>query len=76
MFGMKVSLSLAEEDVEFLDAYARSRGIPSRSAVVQRAVRLLRTSELDADYADAWAEWSKGDEAALWDATVADGVSS
>jgi Arc/MetJ-type ribon-helix-helix transcriptional regulator len=73
---MKVSLSLADEDVEFLDAYARSRGIPSRSAVVQRAVRLLRTSELHTDYADAWQEWSEGDDAALWDAMAADGLTN
>lgn len=39
-------LSLPAEDVEFLDAYAESQGIKSRSAVVHKAVRLLRASEL------------------------------
>ena len=41
---MKVSVSLPDDDVEFLDAYARSQGIESRSAVVHKAVRLLRAS--------------------------------
>ncbi|MFP5298949.1 MAG: ribbon-helix-helix domain-containing protein, partial [Actinomycetota bacterium] len=39
---MKVSISLPEEDVAFLDAYAETQGIPSRSAAIHRAVRLLR----------------------------------
>ena len=72
---MKLSVSLADDDVEFLDAYARSRGIPSRSAALQRAVRLLRASELDAAYAEAWEEWAAGSDAELWEATVADGLS-
>ena len=43
---MKLSVSLPAEDVEFLDQYARSLGARSRSAVIRRAVRLLRASEL------------------------------
>ena len=43
---MKVSVSLPDEDVDFLDAYASSQGFASRSAVVHKAVRLLRASEL------------------------------
>ncbi|MGH2394348.1 MAG: ribbon-helix-helix domain-containing protein, partial [Candidatus Limnocylindria bacterium] len=49
---MKLSVSLPPEDVEFLDAYARAQRIGSRSAVLHRAIRLLRASELSADYAD------------------------
>ena len=49
--GMKLSVSLADEDVEFLDEYARAQGIASRSAVVQRALRLLRAFELAPSYA-------------------------
>jgi len=72
---MKVSVSLPEEDVEFLDAYAASQGgIASRSAALQKAVRLLRASELGPDYEAAWAEWSRGEDEALWDATIGDGV--
>lgn len=50
---MKVSVSLPDADVEFLDAYAQSQGLDSRSAALQKAVRLLRASELGAAYEDA-----------------------
>jgi Arc/MetJ-type ribon-helix-helix transcriptional regulator len=72
---MKVSVSLPDEDVEFLDAYARSQGIESRSAVVQKAVRLLRASELGPAYEDAWQEWSSKGEDEAWSTVSADGLS-
>lgn len=71
---MKVSVSLPDDDVEYLDAYARERGLASRSAVVHKAVRLLRASELGAAYEEAWAERQAGDDAALWDSASADGL--
>ena len=71
---MKVSVSLPDADVEYLDAYARSQGLDSRSAAVQRAVRLLRASQLGAAYEDAWTEWAASDDAELWDAATADGL--
>ncbi len=71
---MKVSVSLPDEDVEFLDAYARSKGIESRSAAVHKAVRLLRASELGAAYEDAWQEWTDSGAADEWDAVVGDGL--
>lgn len=72
--GVKVSVSLPDEDVEFLDAYARSKGIGSRSAVVKKAVRLLRATDLGADYEDAWADWAASSEGDLWDPTAGDGL--
>lgn len=71
---MKVSVSLPEADVDYLDDYARSQGLDSRSAAVQKAVRLLRASELGAAYEDAWSDWSDSDDAALWDAATTDGL--
>jgi Arc/MetJ-type ribon-helix-helix transcriptional regulator len=71
---MKVSVSLPDEDVEFLDDYAASQGIPSRSAALHKAVRLLRASELGPAYEAAWAEWSQGDDEQLWEATASDGL--
>jgi len=65
---MKLSVSLPDEDVEFLDAYAKSAGIASRSAVVHKAVRLLRDSELGASYEAAWREWNDAGAATGWDA--------
>lgn len=67
---MKVSVSLPEEDIEFLDAYAAAQGIPSRSAVVQKAVRLLKAAGLGSAYEDAWSEWS--DDA--WEQAAGDGL--
>lgn len=72
---MKVSVSLPDDDVEFLDAYAKSQGIASRSAVLHKAVRLLRAAELGPAYEDAWADWASSDDDELWDAAVADGLS-
>ena len=43
---MKVSVSLPDDDVKFLDQYAKQEGYASRSAVLHRAVRLLRASRL------------------------------
>jgi Arc/MetJ-type ribon-helix-helix transcriptional regulator len=70
---MKISMSLPEEDVAFLDAYATEKGLPSRSAALHRAVRLLRATGLEAVYQSAWAEWSEEDQQ-LWDPTASDGV--
>ena len=71
---MKISVSLPYEDIDFLDEYAKSLGIRSRSAVIQRAVRLLRASELGPAYAEAWAEWETGGNADVWDSVVGDGL--
>lgn len=73
---MKVSISLPGEDVEYLDEYAREQGYESRSAVVHKAVRLLRAAELGAEYESAWEEWAASSEADAWEATTADGLTS
>ena len=71
---MKLSVSLPDEDVEFLDTYATEQGIASRSAVLHKAVRLLRGAELGAAYEDAFADWENQGDAAAWDGTAADGL--
>ncbi len=71
---MKVSVSLPEEDVQYLDAYAVEQGLDSRSAAVHRAVRLLRTMELAATYEAAWGDWGASGEADDWDSTTGDGL--
>ena len=71
---MKVSVSLSAEDVEFLDSYARAQGIQSRSAVVHRAVGLLRASQLEQAYEEAWAAWSAAGDAEAWEAAAGDGL--
>lgn len=69
-------MSLPDEDIEFLDAYALEQGIGSRSAVVHRAVRLLRAVELSDDYGQAWSDWRESGDDTVWDVAVTDGVST
>lgn len=70
---MKISVSIPDEDVETLDAYAQAHQLPSRSATIRQAIRLLRTSDLVLDYSEAFGEWSEAD-AALWDNAAGDGL--
>ena len=72
---MKVSVSIPEGDVAFLDDYAKSHSLASRSAALQRAIRLLRASELSRHYAAAFAEWAGDADNSMWDAAAADGLS-
>jgi Arc/MetJ-type ribon-helix-helix transcriptional regulator len=71
---MKVSVSLPEEDVAYLDSYAEQEGLPSRSAALHRAVRLLRSATLGAEYAAAWTEWEEGGEGGAWEVAASDGL--
>jgi Arc/MetJ-type ribon-helix-helix transcriptional regulator len=71
---MKISVSLSDEDVALLDAYAKRVGVRSRSAAVQRAIRMLRNPDLEQDYGEAWSEWSAAGEETAWAATTADGL--
>jgi Arc/MetJ-type ribon-helix-helix transcriptional regulator len=71
---VKLSVSLPDEDVEYLDTYADRQGLESRSAALRKAVRLLRTSELGAAYEAAWDEWAAGDDAEAWSAVAGDGL--
>ena len=71
---MKLSVSLPDEDVAFLEAYAQAAGLASRSAVVHQAVLLLRRSELASAYEEAWNEWTGSTDEAVWEAAGADGL--
>lgn len=71
---MKLSVSLPDEDVAFLDSYAKSRRVDSRSAVVRKAVQLLRASELEAAYEQAWGDRAGSESADEWDVVVSDGL--
>jgi len=50
---MKLSVSLPDEDVVFLDAYAAEQGFTSRSAVLHKAVRVLRGNQADSNVVTA-----------------------
>jgi hypothetical protein len=71
---MKLSVSLREEDIAVLDAYAKRAGLSSRSAAVQHAIRMLRHPHLEDDYVHAWREWEASDEDSAWESAAADGL--
>lgn len=73
---MKLSVSLPQEDIEFLDTYVKDQGAGSRSAALHKAVGLLRTAQLAGAYEDAWASWDRSDDAETWDGALADGLDS
>ncbi|GLZ36917.1 antitoxin [Actinokineospora sp. NBRC 105648] len=77
---MKLSVSLPEEDVRFIDEYSSRVDVVhvaavNRSSVIQIAIGLLRESSMREEYAEAFAEWDAAEDAPLWDATAADGSS-
>jgi Arc/MetJ-type ribon-helix-helix transcriptional regulator len=71
---MKLSVSLPDDDVAFLDDYAGEHGFTSRSAALHKAVRLLRAAQLGVAYEDAFEEWHRYPDAREWEATAADGL--
>jgi Arc/MetJ-type ribon-helix-helix transcriptional regulator len=73
---MKMSVSLPEEDVDFLDRYVKDHAVGSRSAALHEAVDLLRAAQLAGAYEDAWASWASSEDSEVWDAAAADGLSN
>ncbi|WP_199537586.1 ribbon-helix-helix domain-containing protein [Spongiactinospora gelatinilytica] len=71
---VKLSVSLPDEDVEFLDDYISQGNASSRSAALHHAVDMLRMARLEDAYTSAFAEWDDGDDAALWDSASGDGL--
>jgi len=71
---VKLSVSLPDDDVAFLDARASRDGGQSRSAVLHEAVSLLRRAELQQEYAAALTEWAAGPDSGVWDAATGDGL--
>jgi Arc/MetJ-type ribon-helix-helix transcriptional regulator len=71
---MKVSVSLSEEDVAFLDAETRQGVFASRSAAVAAAIRACRSRDLAAAYFEAFRDWNEAEENEAWDAVLGDGI--
>lgn len=69
---MKLSISLPDKDIEFIDRQVADHGEPSRSAVIRKALRRLRSEDLKRQYTRLWAEWDDKDD--VWDVTVGDGI--
>lgn len=73
---MKLSVSLPDEDVAFIDAFLESSKDETRSAVVQRAIAMLRAAELVDEYESAFRDWQDSGEADVWDAVAGDGIAA
>jgi Arc/MetJ-type ribon-helix-helix transcriptional regulator len=73
---MKVSVSLPEEDLAYIDEYASRVGYSSRSSVLQHAISLLRMSEMGDAYAAAWTEWNRSGSGGRWEPTSGDGLAN
>ncbi|CAN5230699.1 hypothetical protein BH09ACT1_BH09ACT1_06310 [soil metagenome] len=71
---MKLSISLHDDDVAFVDEQTHAGVFPSRSAVVHAAIALLRDRQHVDSYAAAWDEWDAAGEESAWDVASADGV--
>jgi Arc/MetJ-type ribon-helix-helix transcriptional regulator len=73
---MKLSISLPEDIVEFIDEQTLSGAFSSRSAVLRAAVIALRQHIITDSYAAAWDEWEQSGEDELWQSVAADGLAS
>jgi Arc/MetJ-type ribon-helix-helix transcriptional regulator len=71
---MKISVSLPEEDIRFIDEYGAQANVSSRSAVIHEAVTVLRSASMEAAYTAAWDEWAGDEDAAGWETTSSDGL--
>lgn len=69
----KLSVSLSESDVEYIDELARSRS-GNRSAAIHDLVRIARERAAVSDYAMANDEWIASGDSRAWGATAADGL--
>ena len=74
MATTKLSISVDPSLAQFIDSYQADNKVPTKSEVVERALKLLQKVELQREYAEAYAEWEESGEAAVWEATVGDGL--
>ena len=74
IIGMKLSVSLRDEDVAFLDEYTQTASLESRSAAVQEAVQALRSAILAEEYTQMFSDPTYLKDAREWDVTSADGL--
>ncbi len=70
MTSSKVSVSIPDGDLAYLDAQTLAGRYASRSAALHDAIRMLRESELADAYAEAFAEWQDDG----WESASADGL--
>lgn len=69
----KLSVSLPDADVDFIDNLAKLHD-GNRSAAIHDLVRLGREMRAVDSYLAAFTEWEESGEAAAWDPTSSDGL--
>lgn len=69
MQAEKISISLSQSLVNFIESYKNAKGCQSPSQVIEVALELLRNQELESAYRQASSEVDSA-----WDLTVADGL--
>ncbi|MEG5031513.1 CopG family transcriptional regulator [Microcoleus sp. AT3-D2] len=69
MQAEKISISLSQSLLQFIETYKIAKGCKSPSQVIEVALELLRNQELESAYRQASSEVD-----AAWDVTVADGL--
>jgi metal-responsive CopG/Arc/MetJ family transcriptional regulator len=74
--SQKISISLDSGILGFIDRYALDHAAKGRSAVVVKALQLLRLTEEESNLADAYAASALQDKqmASEFDRTLADGL--
>jgi Arc/MetJ-type ribon-helix-helix transcriptional regulator len=71
---MKLSVSLPQPQIAFLDRYQEANKLGSRSEALQHALRQLQERELEEAYRLAGEEWQASEDAALWEKVSGDGL--
>jgi len=64
---MKLTVSVSDADFVFLNKCVDEGGYASWSAVIARALRLLRAADLGKMYDEAFVEWQAGVDSADWE---------
>ena len=65
----KLSISIPDSALQFVERYRKTHAIKTRSEVIQEALALLRERELDAAYREASVEFDTD-----WDRASSDGL--
>lgn len=72
--GVKISISLEDKDLTFLDKYASDHSLDTRSAAMRKAIDALRKEELARQYEQAFSEWEGSEDQKFWDRFSGDGM--
>jgi Arc/MetJ-type ribon-helix-helix transcriptional regulator len=71
---ISTNVTISSQDVFFIEYYLDQKRAKSRSAVIRKAIQLLRESTVEEDYAAAFGEMGEREEAKPPDSTVKDGI--